>query len=256
MMGRWRHVWVNSVGLVFSYFLFFSNFPNVFQIFSDLICTLSPLLKDNFGDMTASANYRAIAGGCLLVKLLDIVILLIEGDKLSFSELQFAYQKHVSTTVCSWAATSVINHFNMRGTVVYGAAMDMSKDFDMVEWSMLFKTLLERKVGCLFLRLMLFIYTNQRCEEKWNNHKSDKFDVNNGVRQGAVSSAVLFSVYIDGLIEVLKRSRLGCEIDGIYLGIFVYADDILLLSASRMGLQSMVDLCERFTAERNLKFGT
>ena len=42
---------------------------------SVLICTLSPLTKDNLGDMTASDNYRAIAGGCLLVKLIDIVIL-------------------------------------------------------------------------------------------------------------------------------------------------------------------------------------
>ena len=148
---------------------------------SVLICTLSPLIKDNFGDMTASDNYRAIAGGCLLVKLIDIVILLIEGDKLSFSELQFAYQKNVSTTVCSWAATSVINYFNSRGTVVYGAAMDMSKAFDMVEWSRLFHTLLDRKVGCLFLRLMLFIYVNQSCEVKWNNFTSQKFTVNNGV---------------------------------------------------------------------------
>ena len=100
-----------------------------------LVCTLSPLIKDNFGDLVSSDNYRAIAGGCLLLKLLDLVILLLEGEKLSFSELQFAYQSNVSTTVCSWAATSVVNYFNTRGTVVYCAAMDMSKAFDMVESS-------------------------------------------------------------------------------------------------------------------------
>ena len=83
----------------------------------------------------------------------------------------------------------------MKGTVVYGAAMDMSKVFDMVEWSGLFQTLLKRKVGCLYLRLMLFIYANQSCEVKWNNHKSDKFAVNNGVRQGAVSSAYCDRIY-------------------------------------------------------------
>ena len=99
-----------------------------------LLCTLLPLVKDKFGDITSSDNYRAIAGGCLMLKLLDIVILLLEGDKLSFSELQFAYQANVSTTVCSWAVTSVIDHFNRKGAAVYGAAMDMSKAFDMVEW--------------------------------------------------------------------------------------------------------------------------
>ena len=134
--------------------------------------------------------------------------------------------------------------------------MDMSKAFDMVDWCKLFQTLVDRKVDCLFVRLLLHIYCNQNCIAKWNGASSDRFSVSNGVRQGAVSSAVLFSVYIDDLIQLLKKSRLGCEIDGIYFGVFIYADDILLLSASRMGLQSMVNICEKFTADRNLKFGT
>ena len=32
-----------------------------------LMCTLIPLVKDNLGDVTSSENYRAIAGGCLLI---------------------------------------------------------------------------------------------------------------------------------------------------------------------------------------------
>ena len=46
-----------------------------------LICTLLPLVKDKLGDITASSNYHAIAGGCLLLKLIDLVILQLEGDK-------------------------------------------------------------------------------------------------------------------------------------------------------------------------------
>ena len=88
-----------------------------------LLCTSLPLLMDNLGDITSSDNYRAIAGGCLMLKLLYIVIMMLEGDKLEFSELQFAYQAKTSTTVCSWAATSVIDHFNRSGNAVYGAAM-------------------------------------------------------------------------------------------------------------------------------------
>ena len=76
-----------------------------------LVCTLLPLVKDSFGDITSSNNYRAIAGGCLILKLLDIVFLLLEGHKLSFSELQFAYQANSSTTVCSWAVSSVVDFF-------------------------------------------------------------------------------------------------------------------------------------------------
>ena len=36
----------------------------------------------------------------------------------------------------------------------------------------------------------------------------------------------------------------------------IFADDFFLLSASRNGLQAMVDICQEFVASRNLKFGT
>ena len=109
--------------------------------------------------MTASDNYRAIASGCLLLKLIDLVVLQLEGDKLGFDEMQFAYQAKSSTTMCTWTVTSVVEYFNRNGTTVYGAAKDMSKAFDMVEWSELFETLLSRKVDCIFLRLILYIYS-------------------------------------------------------------------------------------------------
>ena len=180
---------VSHITTLVKMYLSHGNVPNFV-----LLCTLLPLVKDKLGDITSSDNYRAIAGGCLLLKLLDIVILLLEGDKLSFSELQFAYQANVSTTVCSWAVTSVVDIFNRKGAAVYGAAMDMSKAFDMVEWGELFTTLLDRRVDCLYLRLMLFIYRNQSCDVKWSGEYSHRFSVSNGVRQGAVSSAFLFSL--------------------------------------------------------------
>ena len=80
--------------------------------------------------------------------------------------------------------------------------------------------------------------------------------VSNGVRQGAISSAILFAIYIDELLKILKRSRLGCHIHTVFLGAFIFADDIFLLSASRAGLQSLVNICDEFASEHNLKFGT
>ena len=78
--------------------------------------------------------------------------------------------------------------------------MDMLKAFDRVQWSKLFGTLIKRKVEPIFLRLLLFIYCHQKCSVKWSSSQSDWFDVNNGVRQGHVSSGVFFAVYIDDLL--------------------------------------------------------
>ena len=47
-----------------------------------------------------------------------------------------------------------------------------------------------------------------------------------------------YSVYT--LTKLLCCSTTGCQIQGVYMGIWVYADDIILLSPSRTGLQEMV----------------
>ena len=67
---------------------------------------------------------------------------------------------------------------------------------------------------------------------------------------------LLFSVYIDGLIKELRASGLGCRLDRFFYGCLGYADDLLLLSASRSGLQAMVHICEVFAAAKSLKFST
>ena len=99
-----------------------------------LMCNIIPLVKDSLGDTTSSNNYRSIATGCQVLKLLDLVILLIEGDKLAVDQLQFGFQAEASTTMCTWMASSVIEQYNRGGSNVYGCAMDLTKAFDMVEW--------------------------------------------------------------------------------------------------------------------------
>ena len=102
----------------------------------------------------------------------------------------------------------------------------------------------------------MFIYENQTCKVKWGGSLSEPFTVRNGVRQGAVSSSFFFAVYIDELLKILRRKRIGCHINGFFLGAFLFADDIILLSASRNGLQTMVNTCDEFAKSRNLSFGT
>ena len=90
----------------------------------------------------------------------------------------------------------------------------------------------------------------------WNGKNSFRFGVKNDVRQGAVSSPILFGLYIDKLIKMLKKSGQGCKIGSHFYGILVYADDIILMCPSRMRLQAMIKICERFAVDNNLKLST
>ena len=132
-------------------------------------------MKDNLGDLTSSDNYRAIAKSSLVLKLFDWVVLLSQGDKLSSDELQYGYQKLCSTVMCTWTAANVISHFNRAGNDVFGALLDCSKAFDMVEWVKLFEELIKREVSGVFLRVLLFIYEEQSCDVNWNGRLSFRF---------------------------------------------------------------------------------
>ena len=66
---------------------------------------------------------------------------------------------------------------------------------------------------------------------------SEYLSVSNGVKQGGVlSSSMLFSLYIDPLLQKLKQSGVGCHINGNFMGVLSYADDITLICPSIWGL--------------------
>ena len=88
------------------------------------------------------------------------------------------------------------------------------------------------------------------------NKLSDTFSITNGVKQGAVLSSILFCIYIDDLIKRLRRNRTGSWINGDFVGIIVYADDIVLLSPTLDGLQEMINTCSEYAKYHNLSFST
>ena len=69
-------------------------------------------------------------------------------------------------------------------------------------------------------------------------------------------SPSLFCVYLDSLLQDLRRSGLGCHIGGIFCGAVGYADDILLLSPSRESLQLMLKICEDYSIKHSMLFST
>ena len=67
---------------------------------------------------------------------------------------------------------------------------------------------------------------------RWRNVFSVEYHLQCGVRQGGVLSPVLFAVYVNSLIEMLRHSGYGCYVDSLFVGCVMYADDLLLVSAS------------------------
>jgi len=67
-------------------------------------------------------------------------------------------------------------------------------------------------------------------------------------------SPLLFNIYVDELINILESSGHGICVGQQFLGCILYADDILLMSASVVSLQKMVDICFCYGQEFDIVF--
>jgi len=86
---------------------------------------------------------------------------------------------------------------------------DISKAFDRVNNYALLSLLIDRKVPKYFITIMLKWFQHSTASVRWGGALSPTFDILAGVRQGGLLSPLLFSVYMDVLINRLRRSALG-----------------------------------------------
>ena len=64
----------------------------------------------------------------------------------------------------------------------------------------------------------------------------------------------LFCVYMDSLLNELKLSHVGCFMCGVFVGAFMYADDLKLLAPSIYALNIMIDICVKFARKYDVLF--
>ncbi len=83
---------------------------------------------------------------------------------------------------------------------------------------------------------------------------SSQFGVLNGVKQGEVLSPLLFAVYIDGLLIRIEETGVGCHMGIRFIGALAFADHLNLLAPTLSGLKILIDVCEKYAKEFNIKF--
>ena len=71
----------------------------------------------------------------------------------------------------------------------------------------------------------------------------------NGVKQGGVLSPILYGIYNDFLLTMLKESGIGCYVGCTFVGALAYADDVVLLCPTKTGLLKMLNICKHFSCK-------
>ena len=214
---------------------------------------LVPVIKDNRGKISSLDNYRPIAKASCLSKLLELCILKrIEGYIL-VAENQFGFKKKLGTDSCVYVLKEIINKFKSTNTNTFLAFLDASKAFDRVRHDLLFNKLNHAGVPKYIIRLLNNWYVDQNMFSKWKNCISAPFGCMNGVKQGGVLSPYLFIFYYDKLSLTLNNLNVGCNFNTRINHLF-YADDLVLISPTKRGLQKLISECETFSRAHSVKF--
>ena len=241
--------------------LFISLFNNILSsgTFPDFWKTslLSPVHKK--GSIYDITNYRGISLTPCISKLFESVLnsRLMQWclDKKVFSDTQLGFFIGNRTSDAHVILHNLINKYCQKNKkTIFSCFVDFEKAFDRVSRPLLFSKLNKYGVTGYFYNVICSMYCGNFACVKLSNRISAPFPVDIGVRQGCVLSPTLFNIFIADLCTSLTNDAAhGLHLDGkSVISNIIWADDIVLLSSTKEGLQYQLDQLSLFSIENHL----
>ena len=203
------------------------------------------------GDRLSCDNYRGISIMDTLAKIYDTVIMNRLLLWFHIDKCQAGAQKGRSCLEQIFTLRLLISYVVHRKQKLYTLFIDYSKAYDRVSRRKLVEVLRSRGCGKIMLKAIQAMYS---CTK--NVLKSAIIHASIGVRQGAPSSCLLFVIYIDEMIKMIKNA---VEEDGFLGGLhaLLLMDDTVILATSRemceAKLRVVLQYCQEFGMSVNVK---
>ena len=132
---------------------------------------------------------------------------------------------------------------------LYSCFVDFKSAFDTVWRDGMFYKLMKMGVGGNFLKVLQSMYSNVNYSIKINNQVSQEFTSSVGVKQGCCLSPLLFNMYIADLPDIFDANCHPVYIGTngtVPLSCLLFADDLVLLSETSVGLQTALNRLEAY----------
>ena len=107
-------------------------------------------------------------------------------------------------------------------------------------------------INGIFMHNIAAMYTKTEYSIKLKNGRSTNIQSNLGLKQGCPLSPMLFNLYIDDIEKVFDDSCCPIKFQNKHINHFLYADDLVLISECREGLQNSLDKIHHFANSKHL----
>ena len=223
---------------------------------------ITPIYKS--GDKSDPTNYRGICVSSCLGKMFSSILnqrlyLYFEENKiLHNSQIGFLPENRTADHVFT-LRTLIDKYVHYHKEKVYACFVDFRKAFDSVWHEGLFYKLLKINIGGHFYNLIKTLYCSSTCSIRIAENKTRSFSYSRGVRQGCILSPLLFNLYINNLPYLFEDTMSDPFVlpNGTKINSLLYADDLIILSRSKIGLQNCLNAlssyCETWMLKINPK---
>ena len=143
-------------------------------------------------------------------------------------------------------------YINMENKTVYTAFVDFSKFFDKINRNFLLYKLLRYKITGKLCRIIKSMYSDISYQILVNGNLLPKLSASLGAKQGWCMSHILSNFFQNDLHDIFNN----CDpivLDNIPLNSISWADDLLLMSSSKKGLQGCVNKLHGYCAKWGLE---
>ena len=211
---------------------------------------LHPIPKE-LGKLLDPVKYRGLALQSCVYKILSNVLSSRLSEYLEYNEIlmdtQNGFRKNRNCQQHIHTLLSIIRYSTVVDKkLIYSCFVDFTKAFDLVDHQLMYIKLKEYGIEGNMLNLITEIYSLTQNTIRINGHFTPVFESENGVRQGDNFSPVIFSAFINGLLEELNNSKTGVKIGNMVINNLAYADDIVIIANNASDLQKLLNIVNRW----------